>query len=376
MEINNFIKKTIFTLILFTAAVDIYSLNEWDIRIEPDLYAVETGLKKNHDHFEFIEASLYFSGVERERISAYLNVYSNIVSSLQKYLGNISNTENKDMEKGELILKYLHENVLKRYEEYETSMDALFDQGLFNCVSSGILYYAVSEACGLKIEGVLTSDHAFCRVIKLDRAMDVETTTVYGYNPGEKKEFADSFGKTGFIYTPPGNYKNREIIGKKDFIALILQNRIAKLQKKSNFTDTVPFSVDRYYILNNNASYIDMLNEFKNFCVVMNNSKEYIDALTFLECVYSEYGYSEKTSDTSATLFQNCIIDKLAADNTADAYDFFYSYARFPLIPSDAKSEMFFEINEKELYLEIQNGDFNKSMAMLEKKKKIIGNTE
>ncbi len=114
-------------------------------------------------------------------------------------------------------------------------MAALFDTGIFNCVSSGILYYAASEAFGINTEGVLTSDHAFCRVITLNGAVDVETTTVYGYNPGEKKEFADSFGKTGFIYTPPGNYKNREIIGKKDFIALILQNRIAKLQKKSKF---------------------------------------------------------------------------------------------------------------------------------------------
>ncbi len=90
-----------------------------------------------------------------------------------------------------------------------------------------------------------------------------------------------------------------------------------------------------------------MLNEFKNFCVVMNNSKKYIEALTFLECVYSEYGYSDTASKTSATLFQNCIIDKLSADKTEEAYDFFYTYARFPLIPSEAKNEMFFEINEK-----------------------------
>ena len=373
MEIKSLRKKILLLIILFYTVFCAYSLNDNDVRIKPDSYAAALGLKADPDHNEFIEASLYFSGAKKENIPSYMDKYRETVSSFNTYLENRASENQPDRVKGELLLEYLHSEVLKKYDEFSTTLDILFDRGLFNCVSSGILYYAAAEAAGLQAEGVLTSDHAFCRLITDNAEIDVETTTVYGFNPGEKKEFEDSFGKTGFVYTPPGNYRNRKIIGKKDFLALILQNRIAKLQKTGNFKDTVPLSVDRYFILNSSESLEDMLNEFKNYCVVLNNRKNYTDALDFLGRVYSEYGDSEILSDTASTLFRNSIIDDLSAEKVSDAYEFFYKYRDFPMILQDAVSEMFFDINEKELYIVIGKGNFTESMRLLEKKRESRG---
>ena len=370
MEINYLRKKILQLIILFSAVLSVYSFNTDDVRIKPDQFAVVTGEKAVLDHNEFIEAALYFSAVEKEQISFYMDRYRETVSGFFLYMEEKGSESLSDREKGELLLEYLHEKVFKEYEKYSTTLDILFDKGLFNCVSSGILYYAAAEAAGLKAEGILTSDHAFCRVITEDGEIDVETTTVYGFNPGEKREFKDSFGKTGFVYTPPGKYSSRKIIGKKDFLALILQNRIAKLQKTGNFKDTVPLSVDRHYVLKTDQSLEDMMNEFKNYCVVLNNRKKYPDALAFLEYVYSEYGHSEILSDTATTLFKNSIIDNLASENITEAYEFFYRYREFPLVFSEAVSEMFFEINEKELYIKIGKGSFSESMDLLELKRK------
>lgn len=371
MEINYLRKKntSVFLLIFLLKTVCLFSLSEWDVQIEPDRFALETGLKSSLNHEEFMEAAFYFSGVKRYNLPVYMDKYRKIQENFKSFLLEKKSSEASDAVKGELLLEYLHNNVFSVYEEFATSAAVLLDKGLFNCVSSGIIYYALSEASGLDAGGILTDDHAFCTVNTGTVIIDVETTTAYGFNPGEKKDFADSFGKTGFIYTPPGNYRNRKIIGKKDFLALILQNRIAKLQKDGNFIGTVPLSVDRHFILNNSESYKDMLNEFKNYCVVLNNRKNYKEALLFIECLYSEYGFSEIISDTAATLFRNSIIDSMAAEEIESAFDLFYQYSRFPLISSKIKSEMFFEINEKELYLEIQKGDFRKSLSFLYQKR-------
>ncbi len=355
--------------LLIISVAPLYSFQEWDLRIEPEIYAVKIGLKRSLENHEFIEAALYFSGVQRDRIPSYLDRYMSIIRQFKSYAAEKGVLEGSEREKGELLLEFLHSRVFNKYEEYITDLDRLFDEGLYNCVSSGILYYAAAEATGLEVEGVLTSDHAFCRVITAGGEIDVETTTVYGFDPGVKKEFADSFGKTGFVYTPPGNYMKRTKIGKKDFLALILQNRIAQLQKKGNFKDTVAPAVDRCFILNSTESYRDMLNEFKNYCVVLNNRKKYSDALYFLECIYSEYGFSEIISDTAVTLYQNMVIDNLSSDDTVSAKALYDKYVSFPLLPGNIKKDVFYEINEKELYIEIQNGNFSNSLSLLEEKR-------
>ena len=383
MEMIYLRKKVTAVLLFILAAAPVDSSPLWDIRIEPDWYAVLTGLKSELTSEELMEASFYFSPSGRSKFASYMDKYRKILADFKTFLSESNKETASGAEKGELLLQFLHENILVRYEEYETDLGVLIDKGTFNCVSSGIIYYALAEDSGLEVKGVLTRDHVFCAVSdRSERSeghgssygtketifIDVETTTAYGFNPGEKKEFADSFGKTGFVYTSPGNYREREFIGKKEFLALILQNRISELQKKNNFSESVPLSADRFFILNTRKSFNDMISEFKNFCAVLNNRKQFTDALYFLECVYLQYGSSQPLSETASTLFQNSIIDYLSTGDTDAAFDFYRKYRKFPLIPERMKHTQFFDINEKELYLTIQKSSFSESLAVLDSK--------
>ncbi len=370
MTILYFRKKACFAFLILLTLLPVFAEVPVPSRIVPDDYAVETGRKNEIDTADFIKISLYFSGVKEKDIDYYFGKYKALSSGFmklleEKYQGKYTPPEIT----GEILISYLHEYYFSGYDEMTTYIDILLDKGIFNCVSSSIIYYAVAEESGLDVEGVLTSDHVFCSINTGDDIIDVETTTEYGFNPGLKKEFHDSFGKTGFIYTPPGKYRERNKIGKKEFVSLILQNRIAEYQRQGDFSETVPLAVDRHFILNTESSFNDMMNEFKNYCVVMNNEKQYSEALDFLLKVYEQYGSSEIISETALTLFHNRIIEYLSENEIDMAYDFYETYENIPLISDEVKSSIIAEIDEKELYLVIERGNFSNSIKVLEEKR-------
>ncbi|MCL2809696.1 MAG: hypothetical protein FWD24_06485, partial [Treponema sp.] len=64
------------------------------------------------------------------------------------------------------------------------------------------------------------------------------------------KEFHDQFGRlTGFTYVPAQNYQDRQTISNFELISLILNNRIAELERRNNFAEAVPLAVDRAVLL-------------------------------------------------------------------------------------------------------------------------------
>ncbi|NIM05099.1 MAG: hypothetical protein GTN65_05665, partial [Armatimonadetes bacterium] len=84
-------------------------------------------------------------------------------------------------ERAEAALAFMHRKLLKRYDERQTGIHVLLAQGSYNCVSSGVVYAVLLKALGLKVWGVRTSDHAFCRVQAGEQAFDVETTSPFGF---------------------------------------------------------------------------------------------------------------------------------------------------------------------------------------------------
>lgn len=146
---------------------------------------------------------------------------------------------------GESLLKYMHSDLLRRYSAGSTRIDDIFETGTFNCVSSAVFFAAAARDLGLKVEGVMTRDHAFCLVSYQGREIDVETTNRHGYNPGEKKEFTNAFGQTGFTYVPPRNYQDRTRISPLDLVGLILNNRIGKAVQRKDFTLALNLALQR-----------------------------------------------------------------------------------------------------------------------------------
>jgi hypothetical protein len=128
-------------------------------------------------------------------------------------------------------------------------MDTLLANGSYNCVSSAALYTILASAAGLKTRGVVTRDHAFVTVEAGDETIDVETTNPYGFDPGNRREFHDAFGKTtGFVYVPAKNYRERTEDA-RELVSIILHNRIVDLESRSRFAESVPLAVNRAALL-------------------------------------------------------------------------------------------------------------------------------
>ena len=167
-------------------------------------------------------------------------------------------------ERGEYILVFMHKNFLKSYAERQTRLDELLRTGRYNCVSSAVLYMILAISAGLDTGGVMTKDHAFATIraggaVSADKLtsrelIDVETTNVYGFDPGNRKEFHDGFGKaTGFAYVPAKNYRDRAAINPAELVSLILSNRIADMEQRGHFSEAVPLGINREALLSKSA---------------------------------------------------------------------------------------------------------------------------
>jgi tetratricopeptide (TPR) repeat protein len=152
--------------------------------------------------------------------------------------------------RGESVLTFIHRRFLKGYVENQTRVDEIFRTGRYNCVSSAALYLIFAEAAGLDVRGVMTKDHAFVTVNAGDGRIDVETTNPIGFDPGNRKEFHDGFGKlTGYAYVPAQNYRDRTDISPLELVSLILSNRISELERRNRFSEAVPLAVNRAALL-------------------------------------------------------------------------------------------------------------------------------
>ncbi len=175
--------------------------------------------------------------------------YAAVAAAVPELRAAVSDLEGEGAA-AEKTLEFMHSRFLRAYSERQTRLDVLIATGAYNCVSSAALYVVLGTAVGLDVSGVMTVDHAFCAVRVGEELVDVETTSVYGYDPGSKKEFHDAFGRaTGFAYVPPRNYRDRKSIGRPELLSLILSNRAADAEASGRFADAVGPAVDRWALL-------------------------------------------------------------------------------------------------------------------------------
>jgi tetratricopeptide (TPR) repeat protein len=191
---------------------------------------------------DFLEAALVFSGAQgrgleeaRARVQA---LASAAAAELER--GSVR-------ERAEGLLEMLHRRVFRQYDERQTRLDELLSTGRFNCVSSAVLYGLLARSLGLEYHAVQTPDHAFIRVLAGAQGWDVETTNPYGFDPGSRREFTDSFGRvTGYSYVPPGQYGRRKELGDKGLLALILYNRNAYDTDAGRYLEALQPAVDAH----------------------------------------------------------------------------------------------------------------------------------
>lgn len=230
-----------------------------------------------------------------------------------------------DRAKGEAVLQYMHKRFLVAYSERQTRLDVVFDRGTFNCVSSAVLYLVLAEAVGLRVSGVETTDHAFCSVSVGSELVDVETTSPYGFDPGGKKEFHDSFGRvTGFAYVPQRNYRDRSSISGTALVSLILSNRIADLDAAGRYADSVGLGVDRWALLGGNsggsaADRDQLLIRLTNYGALLVKAGLEERALRWSAAAIAAYGDDPRWSDFVAAAANNLLVRDLRAGRVSQA---------------------------------------------------------
>ncbi|GHV85468.1 hypothetical protein AGMMS50230_10760 [Spirochaetia bacterium] len=250
-------------------------------------------------------------------------------------------------ERGEYVLGFLHRRFLKSYSEYQTRLDEIFVSGRYNCVSSAVLYLILGRSAGLNVSGVMTKDHAFATVNTGTEIIDVETTNPYGFNPGNRKEFHDNFGKaTGFAYVPVKNYRDRVQISEAELVSLILSNRIAIAERGNRFADTVPLAINRTVFLSSGpgisggpgagavnisganaadkAAFFedprrDMMNRIFNLGAYFIRTGKEDDALAWADYAAARFPDGERWQDFVNTAVNNKLVKLIRAKKIPDA---------------------------------------------------------
>ena len=315
--------KTIMTLLIFLlpAAVWGQARENGEVpRLEPAGAVVElASLEEPMSVDALIRIAFIASGTTDEDIETYIARMEGLIEAAPGRRGDAEGD-------AEVLLQWMHEGTLTRYVESQTRLDVLLDKGTYNCVSSAVLYMILVRSRGIPVRGVLTSDHAFCRIITGDDpsdpedGIDVETTTSYGFDPGTRHEAVNSFsGRTGFTYVPPGNYRQRRDIGEKELISLIYQNRLAALQRSGRWVETVGLARDRWELAGSEASRNDFLTSIGNYAAEMNRQKRNIEALHFLDDAAAVLGENHGLADSASALLGNAVTYALRAGDTGKA---------------------------------------------------------
>jgi hypothetical protein len=254
---------------------------------------------------ELIDASLLLSEVDPEYLPSGH-------AKLMRYIEELSQSVVSSQDKAALsekVLLFMHKRILARYSERVTRMDDLLERGTYNCVSSAVLYVILARSVGLEVRGVKTKDHAFCLVRFGNTEYDVETTNVYGFNPGEKKEFLDQFGRTtGFTYVPPSNYSGRSEIGELALLALIPANKSSLLNDRRRFAEAVGPAVDAYVLSDDADLYEKMVSVMVNLASWYNVKEQFAEGISYIDTVMALYGKDPRLVKSRADLLHNWIV--------------------------------------------------------------------
>jgi tetratricopeptide (TPR) repeat protein len=303
-------------LVLISIAFPVVSQSAASVRLDPIAAALELSVAQEPlDPATLIRSALIFSGVPGEQLAeleARIRIHT---AGLREQLSGVRDPRVQ----AEAALAYMHEELLRRYDERQTRVDVLLERGSYNCVSSGVMYAILLKSLGLRVWGVRTSDHAFCRVQLGEMAFDVETTSPFGFDPGTRKEFIDHFGRvTGYSYVPPSNYRDRREIGEKELLGLILFNRTAFASERRDYPGAVPPAVDAYALLGDEESHERLITSLLNLASWYGMSGRFREALEFLDRAVARQG-NDRLDALREDLTHNWVLSRIQSGDYTEA---------------------------------------------------------
>lgn len=292
-----FVKKTFLALFVVVLGGTLFAQNFPSLESDPAaaIYAERLSAKTQNYWRDLAEAALWASTVNAVNTAgAGQSALLERISAAVQTLNSAPDLPREPKERGEYVLKFIHKNFLTSYSEFQTRIDELLRSGRYNCVSSAVFYSIFAVSAGLDVQGVVTKDHAFVVLNTGRETIDVETTNVYGFDPGNRKEFQDGFGKaTGFAYVPAGNYRARMTVELPELVSLILSNRVVETEKARRFADAVPLGINRSVLLSKSpdrsggqelfeGSRADLMNRLFNYAIWLDQQKRDDEALAWI----------------------------------------------------------------------------------------------
>jgi hypothetical protein len=255
-----------------------------------------------------VDASLVFSGASDSGAASAKDRLSGL---LLKFRSEVSDVSDQAV-LAERALTFLHRNLFTSYSVLQTRVDTALESGVYNCVSSAVLYLVLARSVGLSVGGVRTTDHAFAWVLVNGQQIDIETTNPLGYNPGAKKDFTDTFGKlTGYAYVPPGNYRDRRTIGEKELLSLILYNRVSEYMDGRSFRDALQPAVSAFTLMGTDETRQVMTMAFTNYITWLGMRQEFPQAVQFTDAVKASFGGIVNIDQARRDVYHNWIVSLL-----------------------------------------------------------------
>ena len=143
---------------------------EADSRISPQISSLPEMDARN-----FAYIALLASGTDDEKIRAHLETLENLAQEFSKNLPRGLSNE----EKADAALAFIYEKILSRYQLVQTRVDVAMESGVYNCVSSDVIFIYFAKTLGIPIVAVETPNHAFCTIESEEKNIVVETTNPF-----------------------------------------------------------------------------------------------------------------------------------------------------------------------------------------------------
>ncbi len=269
------------------------------------------------DARNFAYIGLVASGADDEKIRAHLETLENLAKEFSKNLPSGFSNE----EKADAALAFIYEKILSRYQLVQTRVDVAMESGVYNCVSSDVIFIYFAKTLGIPVRAVETPNHAFCTIESDGKNIDVETTNPFGVNPGRKRVSELPNGGKQYLSVPAKHYQNRHDVDDRRLLAIIYNNRIASLQKQRGANAaTIGLAVDACALQANSASGVQTVAECVcNYAADLSAAGKYDDALALVLRAQEIFGANKNYSVVIESANYNILADKMETLPLEDA---------------------------------------------------------
>ena len=298
------------------------NLQQLTVPLEPAFtyisqYERDTGLfSSSLTGLDLIKVGLDFSScaAETQEGQVVLGQYKKLAQEVQ----SAAYQQMEIPERGEAILKLMYREVLKKYSLQESSISVMFQKGLYNCVSSTLLYVALAKEAGLETVVYKTTDHCFCAVKAADRLIEVETTNPYGFDPGTKKALpAQKNGGSSWAVIPQKSYQNKIIVSDRVLASLVGGNISTLAMKSNDYRLAVPLAIARYELTRKEETTAaqQVKEEFDivatNYVSHLQRQGRMLAALEWMEAAIGKWGISDIWQDCIDMVVRNSVVQYL-----------------------------------------------------------------